>query len=110
RGDDGFALMLPAATEQEAFALTEQLRVVSSREISAGVSAWDSGETASPVYDRADVALRRARSIGRNRTMLESSHLPAMAVQLSDALAAETVDVSYQPIVRLNQDQGMIGV
>ncbi|PRC53280.1 bifunctional diguanylate cyclase/phosphodiesterase, partial [Mycobacterium sp. ITM-2017-0098] len=42
--------------------------------------------------------------------MLESSHLPAMAVQLSDALAAETVDVSYQPIVRLNQDQGMIGV
>ncbi|PRC50169.1 bifunctional diguanylate cyclase/phosphodiesterase, partial [Mycobacterium sp. ITM-2017-0098] len=42
RGDDGFALMLPAATEQEAFALTEQLRVVSSREISAGVSAWDS--------------------------------------------------------------------
>jgi diguanylate cyclase len=110
RGDDGFALMLPASTEEEAFALTEQLRAVSSREFSAGVSVWDTGESASPVYERADVALRRARSIGRNRTMLESSHLPALAVQLSDALAAETIDVSYQPIVRLDQDEGLVGV
>jgi diguanylate cyclase (GGDEF)-like protein len=110
RGDDGFALMLPASTEEEAFALAERLRAVSSREFSAGVSAWDVGESASPVYDRADVALRRAKSIGRNRTMLESSHLPALAVQLSDALAAETIDVSYQPIVRLNEDDGLIGV
>lgn len=110
RGDDGFALLLPASTEEEAFALTEQLRVVSAREFSAGVSVWAAGESASPVYDRADVALRRARKIGRNRTMLESSHLPALAVQLSDALAAETIDVSYQPIVRLDQDEGLVGV
>ena len=110
RGDDGFALMLPASTEQEAFALTERLRAVSSREFSAGVSAWDIGESASPVYDRADVALRRAKSVGRNRTMLESSRLPAMAVQLNDALDAEAVDVAYQPIVRLDQDQALIGV
>ncbi len=111
RGDDGFALMLPASTEQEAFALTERLRAVSSREFSAGVSAWDTGESASPVYDRADVALRRARSIGRNRTMLESSHLPPLAIQLGNALTAETIDVSYQPIVRLNEDHGgLIGV
>ena len=103
--------MLPASTEQEAFALTERLRAVSSREFSAGVSAWDTGESASPVYDRADVALRRARSIGRNRTMLESSHLPPLAIQLGNALAAETIDVSYQPIVRLNEDHGgLIGV
>jgi diguanylate cyclase (GGDEF)-like protein len=111
RGDDGFALMLPASTEQQAFALTEKLRMTkNSREFSAGVSAWDVGESTSPVYDRADVALRRARSIGRNRTMLESSRLPAMAVQLNDALDAETVDVAYQPIVRLDQDQDLIGV
>lgn len=110
RGDDGFALVLPASTEQEAFSLTEQLRAVNSREFSAGVSAWDTGETASPVYDRADVALRRARSIGRNRTMLESPHLPALAIQLSDALSAKTIDVSYQPIVRLNHDEGLIGI
>jgi diguanylate cyclase (GGDEF)-like protein len=111
RGDDGFALLLPASTEQQAFALTEQLRTTeNSREFSAGVSAWDTGESASPVYDRADVALRRARSIGRNRTMLESAHLPALAVQLSEALEAETVDVAYQPIVRLNEDEDLVGV
>lgn len=110
RGDDGFALMLPASSEEESFALAERLRAVSSREFSAGVSVWDTGESASPVYDRADVALRRARSIGRNRTMLESPQLPALAVQLSDALAAETIDVSYQPIVSLDQDGGFVGV
>ncbi|KWX67323.1 bifunctional diguanylate cyclase/phosphodiesterase [Mycobacterium sp. NAZ190054] len=110
RGDDEFALLLPETTEQRAFELTELLRAGSSREFSAGVSAWSPGESASPVLARADTALRRARSIGRNRTMLESSRLPPLARQLSDALAAETIGVHYQPVVRLTDDDAVVGV
>lgn len=110
RADDEFVLMLPATTEQAALALTQRLRTASPQDFSAGVSAWNPGEDAAPVLERADVALRRARSIGRNQTMLESSHLPSIAVQLRDALAAETVGVRYQPIIRLGEIDTVIGV
>ncbi|WP_460354745.1 putative bifunctional diguanylate cyclase/phosphodiesterase [Mycobacterium sp. ZZG] len=110
RGDNEFALLLPAMTEQDAFELTELLRTGCSREFSAGVSAWEHGESASPVIERADAALRRARSIGRNRTMLESARLPPLALQLNDALAAQTIDVHYQPVVRLIDDDTVVGV
>ena len=110
RDDDEFVLMLPATSEQEAVAYVQRLRAATAQDFSAGVSAWDVGETASPVLERANTALRRARSIGRNRTMLESSHLPTLAVQLRDALAAETIDVRYQPIVRLSEGDTVVGV
>lgn len=110
RADDEFVLMLPATTEQAALALTQRLRAATPQEFSAGVSAWNAGETASPVLERADIALRRARSIGRNQTMLESSHLPSIAVQLRDALAAETVGVRYQPIIRFGEIDTVVGV
>lgn len=110
RSDGEFALMLVATTEHDAFALTQRLRRDSIREFSAGVSAWAAGESASPVLERADTALRRARSIGRNRTMLESSRLPPLAVQLDEALAAENIGVRYQPVMRLGQPDVMVGV
>lgn len=110
RSNDEFILMLPAATEQEALSLTQRLRNATSLEFSAGVSAWDVDEPIAPVLKRADTALRRAKSIGRNRTMLESSHLPTLAVQLRDALAEGTVDVRYQPIVRLSEGDAVVGV
>ncbi|WNG86662.1 EAL domain-containing protein [Mycobacterium sp. ITM-2016-00317] len=109
RGENEFALLLPGATEQSAFELTETLRADSAREFSAGVSAWDHGESASPVVERAELALRRSRSIGRGRTMVESSRLPPLALQLHDALAAETIGVRYQPVVRL-ADDSVVGV
>lgn len=110
RSNDEFILMLPAATEQDALSLTQRLRSATSQEFSAGVSKWDIGEPLGPVLKRADVALRRAKSIGRNRTMLESAHLPTLAVQLRDALAAGTVAVRYQPIVRLSEGDAVVGV
>lgn len=110
RSNDEFILMLPAATEEEALSLTQRLRSATSQEFSAGVSAWDVGEPIAPVLKRADVALRRAKSIGRNRTMLESSHLPTLAVQLRDALAADSIGVRYQPIVRLSEGDAVVGV
>lgn len=110
RGDAEFVLMLPGTTEDEAFALVQKLRGETNIEFCAGVSAWEFGESASPVLDRADVALRRAKSTGRNRTMLESSQLPPLAVQLREALAAESVGVRYQSIVRLDEDATIVGV
>ncbi len=110
RSDGELALMLPATTEHDAFALTQRLRQEATREFSAGVSAWAAGESSTPVLERADAALRRAQSIGRNRTMLESSELPPLAVQLSDALAAEDIGVCYQPVMRLDDPDVVIGV
>ncbi len=110
RSSDEVILMLPSATEEDALSLIQRLRSETSREFSAGVSTWEVGESASPVLRRADVALRRAKSIGRNRTMLESAHLPSLAVQLQDALAADTIDVRYQPIVRLSEGDAVVGV
>ncbi len=109
RGENEFALLLPGTTEQAAFALTEMLRADSAREFSAGVSAWDHGESASPVVERAELALRRSRSIGRDRTMVESPRLPPLALQLHDALVTETINVRYQPVVRL-VDDAVVGV
>ncbi len=110
RSDGEFALMLPATTEHDAFALTQRLRQECTREFSAGVSAWAAGESPTPVLERADAALRRAQSTGRNRTMLESSELPPLAVQLREALAAEDIRVCYQPVMRLGDPDVVMGV
>ncbi|MBX7449891.1 bifunctional diguanylate cyclase/phosphodiesterase [Mycolicibacterium sp. 3033] len=110
RSDGELALMLPATTEQDAFALTQRLRRECTREFSAGVSAWAAGESSTPVLERADAARRRAQSLGRNRTMLESSELPPLAVQLREALAAEDIGVRYQPVMRLGDPDVVVGV
>ena len=110
RSDGELAVMLPATTEHDAFALTQRLRQEGTREFSAGVSAWAAGESPTPVLERADAALRRAQSIGRNRTMLESAELPPLAVQLREALAAEDIGVCYQPVIRFGDPDVVIGV
>ena len=110
RSDGELAVMLPATTEHDAFALTQRLRQEGAREFSAGVSAWAAGESSTPVLERADAALRRAQSIGRNRTMLESAELPPLAFQLSEALAAEEIGVCYQPVMRLGDPDVVVGV
>ena len=110
RSDGELAVMMPATTEHDAFALTQRLRQQGTREFSAGVSAWAAGESSTPVLERADAALRRAQSIGRNRTMLESAELPPLAVQLSEALAAEEIGVCYQPVMRLGDPDVVVGV
>lgn len=109
RGEEELVFLLPATGEQDALIFVQRLRSEYPREFSAGVSVWNPGESTSPMLERAEVALRRARAIGRNRTMLESSDLPPLALQLSDALDAEAVGVRYQPVVRLTDD-AVVGV
>jgi diguanylate cyclase (GGDEF)-like protein len=101
RGVDEFAVMLPGATEQEAVSLVDRMRSTTSTGCSAGVTAWQPGESLSVTLARADTALRRAKRGGRDRTMVESADLQPLAMQLRDALAADTVSVYYQPIVNL---------
>ncbi|CAN3130708.1 GGDEF-domain containing protein [Mycobacterium sp. smrl_JER01] len=110
RSDNELALLLPTTTERQAYSFVQALHSQTAREFCAGVSAWHPGESASSVVERADTALRRARMIGRNRTMLESARLPSLAVQLDDALTAETVGVRYQPVVRLTDNDAVVGV
>ena len=100
-GGDEFALMLPATTEDRAISIAETLRRAAPIRSSAGATSWQPGESASLLVSRADVALYRAKLAGRNRTMLESSDLPAVAQELRDTLSTAT-KVHYQPIVRLD--------
>lgn len=109
RGVDEFTVLLPNSTEQQAISVTHRMRDAVARGCSAGVTAWQPGESAASVLARADTALRRARRSGRNRTMLESANLPSTAAELRDALAADAVDVRYQPIVALG-DGGVVAV
>jgi diguanylate cyclase (GGDEF)-like protein len=109
-GGDEFAVLLPGSTEQGAMALTERLRAATSMGCSAGVTSWQPGESASFLVRRADVGLYRAKQAGRNRTVLESSLRPPLAVELADAIAAGALDVLYQPIVSLVDRGTVVGV
>src|SRR5690606_33343259 len=101
-GGDAIALLLPNVTEQAAILLTEQLRAAVSTGCSAGVTSWQTGESASLLVSRADVGLYRAKQSGRNRTVLESGHRTPLAVELREAIDNGTLDVHYQPIVSLS--------
>jgi diguanylate cyclase (GGDEF)-like protein len=106
-GGDEFAIMMPNATELDAVELTARLRAAISLGCTAGVAAWHPGDTTSVLVGRADVALYRAKQAGRNQTMLESRNPSLVADELRAALAADLLDVNYQPIVTL-PDPGMI--
>ncbi|MFC7447275.1 putative bifunctional diguanylate cyclase/phosphodiesterase [Rhodococcus daqingensis] len=108
-GGDEFALLLPDATEQDAISLTEQLRQSIAPGCSAGVTSWQPGESASLLVCRADVGLYRAKQAGRNRTVLEMSERPPLAIELREAMERGALDVQYQPIVSL-PDGTTVGV
>ncbi|MCG5433055.1 bifunctional diguanylate cyclase/phosphodiesterase [Mycobacterium sp. MYCO198283] len=108
--EDEFAVLLPQASETEAVALSHRLRAAAGRDCAAGVTGWQPGESAATLLSRADIALRRAKRGGRNRTMLESSRLTPLAVELRDALDADAIDVRYQPVVRLADPETVIAV
>jgi diguanylate cyclase (GGDEF)-like protein len=109
-GGDEFAVLLPGSTEQGAMALTERLRATMSMGCSAGVTSWQPGESASLLVSRAQVGLYRAKQAGRNRTVLESSRRPPLALELADAIADETLEVLYQPIVSLAEGGTIVGL
>ena len=109
-GGDEFALLVPDMSEQGAIALADQMRESIAFGCSAGVTSWQPGESGSFLVSRADVGLYRAKQAGRNRTVLESSRRPPLAVELVEAIARETLDVHYQPIVSLTDGGTIVGV
>jgi diguanylate cyclase (GGDEF)-like protein len=107
---DRFAVLLPNTTEQGALALTDQLRATISIGCSAGVTSWQSGDSASSLVSRAEVGLYRAQLAGGNRTVLESSGRAPLTIELADAIANDTVEVLYQPIVTLAETGTLVGI
>jgi diguanylate cyclase (GGDEF)-like protein len=107
---DRFAVLLPNTTEHSALALADQLRATISMGCSAGVTSWQSGDSASLLVSRAEVALYRAKLTGGNRTVLESSGRAPLAIELADAIANDAVEVLYQPIVNLAKSGTIVGI
>jgi diguanylate cyclase (GGDEF)-like protein len=107
---DRFAVLLPNTTEQSALALADRLRATISMGCSAGVTSWQSGDSASLLVSRAEVALYRAKLTGGNRTVLESSGRAPLTIELADAIANDAVEVFYQPIVNLSEGGTMVGI
>jgi diguanylate cyclase (GGDEF)-like protein len=106
---DRFAVLLPNTTERSALALTDQLRAAMSIGCSAGVTSWQSGDSASLLVSRAEVALYRAQLAGGNRTVLESLGRGPLAIELADAIADDAVEVWYQPIVAVESGK-LVGI
>ncbi len=107
---DRFAVLLPNTTEPRALALADRLRAAISMGCSAGVTSWKSGDSASLLVSRAEVALYRAKLTGGNRSVLESSGRDPLAIELADAIANDAVEVLYQPIVNLAENAKVVGI
>ncbi|HEV2591103.1 MAG TPA: GGDEF domain-containing protein [Gaiellaceae bacterium] len=71
-GGEEFGVILPEAGPDAAEVVVERLRGVTPREVtfSAGIATWDGDESLSDVVARADAALYRAKSDGRDRFVL----------------------------------------
>ena len=107
---DRFVVLLPNTTEQCALALADRLRATISMGCSAGVTSWQSGDSASLLVSRAEVALYRAKLTGGHRSVLESSGRDPLAIELADAIANDAVEVLYQPIVNLAKSGKVVGI
>ncbi|MEV5651312.1 bifunctional diguanylate cyclase/phosphodiesterase [Nocardia sp. NPDC052254] len=109
-GGDLFAVLLPDTTEKAAVGLTDRMRAATPSGCSAGVTSWRPGEPASILVSRADVGRYRAKQAGRSLTMLESGQRCALAEELRRAIAADDLEVRYQPIVNLSSGGKVVGV
>lgn len=75
-----FAIILPEASIDNAMVVSEKLRKIISNynfnpigniTISAGISQFSNGDTPDMLYNRADIALYKAKNNGRNRSEIE---------------------------------------
>jgi diguanylate cyclase (GGDEF)-like protein len=68
-GGEEFVVLLPNATAAQACEVIDRMRLATplGQSFSAGVATWDGAETSDELTSRADVALYRAKSAGRNR-------------------------------------------
>jgi len=102
-GGDEFALVLQESTLAEASTPTERLRVAvpGGMTCSAGIAAWEPGDTLPMLLARADAALYDSKRAGRNRTSLRSGNRAAEAMQLRQGIADDELRLFYQPVVDL---------
>ncbi|HET9655884.1 MAG TPA: bifunctional diguanylate cyclase/phosphodiesterase [Kineosporiaceae bacterium] len=101
-GGDEFALLLPGQDVAEAVVVVDGLRALmpSRRTCSAGVAAWEPGDTASLLVNRADALLYQSKRAGRNRTTAHL-HTGLALTRLREALQHQQLRAVYQPIVEL---------
>lgn len=101
-GGDEFALLLPGVGVGRAADLVDDLRraVAGSVGVSAGVAAWDPGDSGSMLMNRADVALYEAKATGRGRASVYGDPHRS-ASELEAAIAEGQLELVFQPIVRL---------
>jgi diguanylate cyclase (GGDEF)-like protein/PAS domain S-box-containing protein len=83
---------------------------------SLGLALWNEGEGATDLYRRAERAVHHAKIRGRNRLEMdgnesdpEAGSVFKLERELRDAVAAGDLDVSFQPVVRL-EDQEIVSV
>jgi len=97
-GADEFTIIWPGSTSGR---LTEQLDAFREGQpaFSAGVAAWQSGDTSSVLTSRAEIALFEARSTGGGRTFCSNDTGGESWMMLSSALTGNEFSVAYQPIV-----------
>jgi diguanylate cyclase (GGDEF)-like protein len=86
-GGEEFALLLPNCIAPDAVAALERLRIATRdlRAISVGVAQWDMQEPLESLMLRADVALYRAKKMGRDRVVLADAPDPGPTAGLSPA-------------------------
>jgi diguanylate cyclase (GGDEF)-like protein len=87
-GGEEFTILLPGASEHEAYLMAERLRVTVEREFedhpvpltfSFGVATYpDHGRTADAVIEAADQALYAAKALGRNRSVIFNREISAV--------------------------------
>jgi diguanylate cyclase (GGDEF)-like protein len=102
-GGDEFALVLQESSLRDAATPTERLRtaVPGGMTCSAGIAAWEPGDTLPMLLARADAALYDSKRAGRNRTSSRSGNRAAEAMQLRQAIADGELRAFYQPVVDL---------
>ncbi|MDH2416601.1 bifunctional diguanylate cyclase/phosphodiesterase [Nocardioides sp. CER19] len=109
-GGDEFAIVVPGGTLGSAADLADALREVLAPDVaaSAGVAAWEPGDSASMLLSRADVALYDAKAAGRNQTAVYGDPGRASS-ELETAIRRGELVLHYQPLVRLT-DRAVVGV
>ncbi len=102
-GGDEFALLLPGYSLEAAGSLAEHLRslMADRQRCSAGVAAWEPGDSVSLLVGRADVALYRAKQSGRDRIEMHPESTTTAVKELRTAIDDEEIHVHLQPIVDL---------
>lgn len=105
-GGDHFVVMLPNTPLGRAADLADGLRaaILQGTTVSAGVAAWQYGDSGSMLLNRADVALYDAKATGRDRTVVYGDPERA-ASELESAISNGEMRVMLQPIVDLPTGQ-----